>query len=78
MCSQTALLVVMQACVVQVDTDLTQTAIQAYFRSGEGRKKDRLNSGDCFVYATAKIKDLPLLFKGDDFGNTDLKSFVFA
>ncbi len=68
----------LDASVVPVDTDLSQTAIQAYFRYGKGRHKASLNFGDCFVYATAKTLDLPLLFKGDDFGNTDLKSFAAA
>jgi len=29
--------------------------------------------GDCFAYALAKQKDLPLLFKGNDFAATDVK-----
>ncbi len=33
----------------------------------------RLNMGDCFAYALAKQKDLPLLFKGNDFAATDVK-----
>ena len=32
----------------------------------------RLNFGDCFSYALAKATGEPLLFKGDDFGHTDL------
>jgi ribonuclease VapC len=31
-----------------------------------------LNFGDCFAYALAKDKGEPLLFKGDDFGYTDV------
>ncbi|MEO0414418.1 MAG: type II toxin-antitoxin system VapC family toxin, partial [Verrucomicrobiota bacterium] len=41
-------------------------AIKAYSRFGI------LNFGDCFTYAFAKEKNLPLLFKGDDFSKTDL------
>ncbi len=33
----------------------------------------KLNFGDCFSYALAKAKGEPLLFKGDDFGRTDVK-----
>jgi ribonuclease VapC len=33
----------------------------------------RLNSGDCFAYALAKDTGEPLLFKGDDFAQTDVK-----
>jgi ribonuclease VapC len=33
----------------------------------------RLNFGDCFAYALAKVTGEPLLFKGDDFTRTDIK-----
>ena len=33
-----------------------------------------LNFGDVFAYALAKDKDVPLLYKGDDFGKTDIRS----
>ena len=33
-----------------------------------------LNFGDCFSYALARDKREPLLWKGDDFGHTDLRS----
>ena len=36
------------------------------------RTPARLNLGDCFAYALAKESDAPLLFKGDDFSQTDL------
>jgi ribonuclease VapC len=32
----------------------------------------RLNMGDCFAYALARTKDVPLLYKGNDFRHTDL------
>jgi len=34
----------------------------------------RLNLGDCFAYALAKDTGEPLLYKGDDFGHTDVRS----
>ena len=34
----------------------------------------KLNFGDCFSYALAKVKGEPLLFKGQDFSRTDVKS----
>ena len=34
----------------------------------------KLNMGDCFAYALAKTLDEPLLFKGDDFPHTDIRS----
>jgi len=33
-----------------------------------------LNFGDCFSYALARDKREPILFKGDDFNHTDLRS----
>ncbi|WP_134682174.1 type II toxin-antitoxin system VapC family toxin [Paracoccus ravus] len=32
----------------------------------------QLNLGDAFSYACAKVLDIPLLYKGDDFAQTDL------
>ena len=45
---------------------------EAFDRYGKGRHPARLNFGDCMSYAVAKVRDEPLLFKGDDFGHTDL------
>jgi ribonuclease VapC len=33
-----------------------------------------LNFGDCLAYALARDKREPLLFKGDDFARTDIRS----
>lgn len=35
----------------------------------------RLNLGDCFAYALAQAKDVPLLYKGNDFAATDVRVF---
>jgi ribonuclease VapC len=43
------------------------------FGKGSGHPA-KLNFGDCFAYALAKSRNLPLLFKGDDFVHTDIKS----
>jgi uncharacterized protein with PIN domain len=32
----------------------------------------QLNFVDCLAYAIAKVADLPLLYKGDDFVHTDI------
>jgi ribonuclease VapC len=37
------------------------------------RTAARLNLGDCFAYALAKELDAPLLYKGGDFGRTDIR-----
>ena len=36
--------------------------------------KARLNFGDCFAYACAANLGAPLLFKGNDFSHTDVRS----
>jgi len=42
-------------------------------RYGKGRHPAGLNMGDCFSYAVAAVAKVPLLFKGGDFSQTDLK-----
>ncbi len=34
----------------------------------------RKEAGDCFAYALAKSFSQPLLFKGDDFSQTDIRA----
>ncbi len=55
---------------------VTQARIarEAYrdFGKGSGHLA-ALNFGDCFSYALASEKALPLLFKGTDFGRTDVR-----
>jgi ribonuclease VapC len=46
----------------------------AYLRYGKGRHPARLNLGDCFSYAAAKALNAPLLYVGDDFAKTDVKT----
>jgi ribonuclease VapC len=48
-------------------------AREAYrdFGRGSGHPA-KLNFGDCFAYALAKATGQPLLFKGHDFGHTDI------
>lgn len=43
------------------------------FGKGSGHAAG-LNFGDCFSYALAKERDLPLLFVGNDFNHTDLRT----
>ena len=58
--------------VVAQDAALIEAARQAFLRYGKGRHPAALNLGDCASYALAKTHGVPLLFKGDDFGQTDL------
>jgi len=56
-----------------VTYDQARIAREAYrdFGKGSGHKAS-LNFGDCFAYALAKSTGEPLLFKGNDFGQTDI------
>lgn len=56
------------------DTDVGRGALKAYLQYGKGRHPARLNLADCFAYALAKQLDVPLLYKGDDFTQTDVRS----
>jgi ribonuclease VapC len=47
-------------------------ARQAFLDFGKGRHTAGLNHGDCFSYALAKAMGEPLLFKGNDFSQTDV------
>lgn len=49
-------------------------AAEAFERFGKGRHPAALNFGDCMAYAVAKSLDAPLLFKGDDFAQTDIRT----
>lgn len=57
-----------------VTIDQGHLARQAFLDFGKGRHKARLNFGDCFAYALAKATGETLLFKGDDFSQTDIVS----
>lgn len=57
---------------VAFDATHYAAAEQALERYGKGRHPASLNMGDCFSYAVASIARAPLLFKGNDFGQTDL------
>ncbi len=58
--------------VVAQDAMLAGIARAAFLRFGKGRHPAALNLGDCAAYALAKSRDVPLLFKGQDFARTDL------
>ncbi|MCC5849004.1 MAG: type II toxin-antitoxin system VapC family toxin [Verrucomicrobia bacterium] len=48
-------------------------AHEAWIQYGKGRHKAGLNIGDCCSYALAAQLGEPLLYKGNDFGATDLR-----
>ena len=57
-----------------VSVEQVQLARQAYLDFGRGRHPARLNYGDTFAYALAKVSGEPLLFKGNDFSQTDIEA----
>jgi ribonuclease VapC len=60
-----------------VTAEQARIARQAYRDYGRGSgHAANLNFGDCFSYALARAKREPILFKGDDFGFTDLRPAV--
>lgn len=67
------LLAVLAVEIVPVDTEAATLARHAWQRFGKGRHPAALNFGDCFSYALAQQRAVPLLFKGDDFAQTDLR-----
>lgn len=58
--------------VLPFDASQAEVALQAWRRYGKGRHPAGLNIGDCAAYALAQTLDQHILFKGDDFGKTDL------
>jgi ribonuclease VapC len=59
---------------VPFDEVQVRAAADAFDRYGKGiNPRARLNLSDCAAYALAKTMNAPLLFKGDDFAQTDLQ-----
>jgi ribonuclease VapC len=69
-----ALLEVADVRLVTIGERELDLALEAYLHYGKGRHVAGLNLGDCFAYACARSHDVPLLFKGADFDNTDIPS----
>ena len=67
-----------QAEVIPVTAEHAALGRDAYSRFGKGRHPAALNFGDCFAYALARASGEPLLFKGEDFGRTDVVAVEFA
>jgi ribonuclease VapC len=64
-----------------LDIDIEPVTVQqarvargAYHLYGKGKHPAGLNYGDCFAYALAKAMHQPLLFKGNDFSQTDIEA----
>jgi ribonuclease VapC len=61
-----------QMTLAPVDVEQAHLAREAFRKYGKGRHRAGLDFGDCFSYALARSLNEPLLFKGDDFGHTDV------
>ncbi len=60
---------------VAFSLEMYREALAAFRRFGKGRENPAgLNFGDCMSYAVAKVHQAPLLYKGDDFRQTDVVS----
>jgi ribonuclease VapC len=61
--------------IAPIDEEQARAALEARIRFGRGfGHPARLNYSDCFAYALAKVRGLPLLYVGDDFTHTDIVS----
>ncbi len=61
--------------IAPMDAEHLWLAAAAYRRYGKGQGHPaQLNFGDTFAYALASARRLPLLFKGNDFAQTDVRS----
>lgn len=60
--------------VVNVTQASARRIADAYAAWGKGLHPASLNFGDCFAYAVAKERQVPLLYVGDDFSRTDIQA----
>ena len=60
--------------IVAMNADQAELARAAWRKYGKGNHPAGLNIGDCCAYALAKYSGEPLLFKGDDFNQTDIQA----
>jgi ribonuclease VapC len=64
--------------IVPFDDHQAEIARDAFARYGKGRHRAGLNFGDCAAYALSRAEAEPLLFKGTDFGATDVEIVKIA
>ena len=62
--------------IAALDQEQAREARRAWSRFGKGHHAARLNLGDCFAYALAITAGEELLFKGDDFRQTDVQAAI--
>ncbi|HRO00422.1 MAG TPA: type II toxin-antitoxin system VapC family toxin [Nitrobacter sp.] len=60
--------------IVAIDGSIAKRAVAAFAAYGKGRGHPaQLNLADCLSYACAQAYSVPLLFKGNDFSQTDVQ-----
>ena len=70
-----SLLAAVEATIVPFTVEDNNAATDAYVRFGKGRStRANVNMCDCIAYALAQSRDAALLYKGADFGHTDIRS----
>ncbi|MFC1824396.1 type II toxin-antitoxin system VapC family toxin [Thermodesulfobacteriota bacterium] len=62
--------------IVVLNGDQVELARTAWRKYGKGNHSAGLNIGDCCAYALAKYSGEPLLFKGKDFSQTDIRTVI--
>ncbi|MDF1568642.1 MAG: type II toxin-antitoxin system VapC family toxin [Spirochaetaceae bacterium] len=70
------LLYKIQADIIPFTRDHYILALEAWKKYGKGRHPAGLNMGDCCSYSLAMSSGEPLLFKGEDFAQTDVNTFL--
>jgi ribonuclease VapC len=72
-----ALLEKLSVDIIPFTPKMAKIAAQAFLKFGKGRgNQAQLNFGDCISYAASKVEAMPPLFKGEDFGFTDVEKAV--
>ena len=59
---------------IEIGGDVEVGAVACFTRFGKGRHPARLNISDCLSYACARAHGARLLFKGEDFAQTDVNA----
>jgi ribonuclease VapC len=64
--------------IIPFTADQVELALTAWRQFGKGHHPAGLNIGDCCAYALATFSGEPLLFKGNDFNQTNIRSVTVA
>jgi ribonuclease VapC len=62
--------------IISLNGDQVELALAAWRKFGKGNHPAGLNIGDCCAYALSKYTGEPLLFKGTDFSQTDVRPVI--